>query len=178
MAGYTKTISAGPFGSRVTTWRLDGVEEVMGNINAKLADMKLKSAAGLVQAARLILNDADSGTPPLVPQRTGNLRSSRFIGPKQFEARVGSMMAEAQGLEYTGGKGGRGALDRRPSQGDPYVIFGYAANYAAAVHEMMMSKSGNRINWTRPNSGPKFLEASIKRNTEKVLAIIAKYAEL
>ena len=94
-------------------------------------------------AANYILTDADSGTPPLVPEDTGNLRNSRFQKPL-----------------------------KKPATGDPYVIFGYQSNYAAAVHEMMQSVSGKPINWNRPGSGPKFLEASIKRNTQRVLQII------
>ena len=125
-------------------WRIDGIEDVTRNINAALMGMKHKSAAGMTLAANYILTDADSGTSPLVPEGdTGHLRNSRF----------------------------QRAL-KKPSSGDPYVMFGYTANYAAAVHEMMQSVSGNPINWNRPGSGPKFLEASIKRNTQRVLEII------
>lgn len=47
------------------------------------------------------------------------------------------------------------------------IIFGFSANYAAYVHENMTAQ-----NWNRPGSGPKFLEAAIKRNTYKILLII------
>lgn len=126
------------------TWRIEGIENVSRNINLALMKMKGKSAAGFTLAAKLILNDADSGTSPLVPEETGDLRSSRFQNTL-----------------------------KKPVSGDPYVRFGYSKNYAAAVHEMMESPSGLPINWTRPGSGPKFLESSLKRNTEKALMIIA-----
>ncbi|MCK5019475.1 MAG: hypothetical protein KAS32_20620 [Candidatus Peribacteraceae bacterium] len=47
------------------------------------------------------------------------------------------------------------------------VFFGFSANYAIYVHENLTA-----INWKRPGSGPKFLEAAIKRNTFKILLII------
>ncbi len=56
--------------------------------------------------------------------------------------------------------------------GQPVVQMGFTAKYALIVHEM---------NWKqgkRPGSGPKFFEASIQRNKEKVLAIIAASARI
>ena len=129
-------------------FRIDGIENVMANINEELQKMKLKSHLGLHAAARYVLTDADIGTPPLVPQDTGNLRSSTFAEPFTSE------------------------------NGEPFVLFGYKAGYAAAVHEMMYSISGRPINWQRPGSGPKFFEASIKRNTRQVLYIVADYVRV
>jgi len=122
-------------------FRLDGIENVTNTINAHLKMMTHKSEAGLILAAKWVLNDADSGTSPLVPEDTGKLRGSRFQHPIK-------------------------------TAGDPAVLLGYNAGYAAAVHEMMQSSSGVPINWSRPGSGPKFLEASLKRNTQKVLQIV------
>ena len=124
-------------------WRLQGVDNVTRNINAALMEIQNRSAAGLVLAAQTVLRDADSGTSPFVPHDLGNLRNSRFT-----------------------------TSHKKPSNGDPFVRLGYNANYAAAVHEMMESPSGKPINWTRPGSGPKFLEASLKRNEKKILEII------
>ena len=62
--------------------------------------------------------------------------------------------------------------------GDPFVLLGYWANYAAAVHEMMQSVTGKPINWSRPGSGPKFLEASLKRNSTRILMIVRRYSEI
>ena len=47
------------------------------------------------------------------------------------------------------------------------ILFGFSANYAIYVHENM-----NQVKWKRPGSGPKFLEAALKRNTFKILMII------
>jgi len=128
-------------------YRIEGIEMVLANINEELQKMKLRSHLGLIAAANYVLTDADIGTPPLVPEDTGNLRSSRFVEP----------MWEGQ---------------------NPYVLLGYTAGYAAAVHEMMYSVSGRPINWQRPGSGPKFFESSLKRNSKQVLYIIADYARV
>ena len=54
------------------------------------------------------------------------------------------------------------------SKGKSVVVFGYSANYALYVHEML-----GAINWSRPNSGAKWFEYAIKRNVDRILAIIA-----
>jgi hypothetical protein len=48
------------------------------------------------------------------------------------------------------------------------VVFGYSANYALYVHEMI-----GPTNWTRANSGAKWFEYAIKRNRDRILALIA-----
>jgi len=58
--------------------------------------------------------------------------------------------------------------------GKPVVMFGFDANYALFVHEMV----DGSINWKRPGSGPKFMEASINRNKTKILEIIASYTKI
>lgn len=58
------------------------------------------------------------------------------------------------------------------SAGRPNVTMGFSATYALMVHER---------GWTggkRPGSGPKFFEASLRRNKDKMLGAIAKTAKL
>lgn len=129
-------------GSKAGTWRLSGIDAMAKRINAELMALKTKSAAGMVVAASAILKDADE-TPPVTPVDLGNLRASTFVTPL-----------------------------KKPITQDPYVIFGYNSNYAAAVHEMMESPSGKPINWSRPGSGPKWFEAAIKRNAKRVIHLI------
>lgn len=81
-------------------------------------------------------------TSPTIPVDTGNLRASRFITPMNAQSN------------------------------NPYVLFGFSANYAACVHEMMGA------NFQRPGSGAKFLETSIKRNYDNVLIIVQKHAKV
>jgi hypothetical protein len=58
-----------------------------------------------------------------------------------------------------------------------FVVCGFGANYAIYVHEMV-DKAGKKINWSRPGSGPKFFESSVKRNSQKILEIIKSNVEI
>lgn len=49
------------------------------------------------------------------------------------------------------------------------LMMGFSANYALWVHEMY----DRPVNWTIPGSGPKFLEAAVNRNRDKILQIVA-----
>jgi len=57
------------------------------------------------------------------------------------------------------------------------LTMGFSANYAVFVHEMV-DKGSKVINWSRPDSGPKFFEASLKRNKERILQEIADNATI
>jgi hypothetical protein len=81
-------------------------------------------------------------TPPVVPVDTGNLNGSWFVSGSGY------------------------------SKAFPYVKAGFKANYAVYVHEMIDEAYGKKINWKRPNSGPKFLEKALQRNKGKATAIM------
>lgn len=53
------------------------------------------------------------------------------------------------------------------------IKFGYSANYALYVHEMI-----GPTKWSRPNSGAKWFEYAIKRNVNRILHIIGKRARI
>lgn len=55
----------------------------------------------------------------------------------------------------------------------PFVTMGFSAVYALAVHEMPQYKQPKR-----KGSGPKFFEASLSRNKEKMLAAAAASAKI
>jgi len=57
------------------------------------------------------------------------------------------------------------------------LTMGFSANYAVFVHEMV-DKGSKVINWSRPDSGPKFFEAALKRNKERILQEIADNATI
>lgn len=48
------------------------------------------------------------------------------------------------------------------------VTFGFSANYALWVHEMI----GPNVKWSKPGSGPKFLESAINRNHDTIFQIL------
>ena len=54
--------------------------------------------------------------------------------------------------------------------GKAVVLMGFNANYAIYVHE----RTEGMVNWGRPGSGPKFLEAAMKRNVVTILMLIKR----
>jgi len=62
-------------------------------------------------------------------------------------------------------------------KGEINIELGFDANYAAAVHEMGVDKSGTlikAIHWTMTGSGAKYLEAKLIKNKEKYMAETAR----
>lgn len=53
------------------------------------------------------------------------------------------------------------------------VTIGYTAEYAPYVHEMPTT-----FNYTKPGTGPKFLEKAVKNNGPQILQVIKKRAEV
>jgi len=56
------------------------------------------------------------------------------------------------------------------------VLAGFSADYAPYVHEMTSPPYGV-VKWTRPGSGPKFLEEALKRNAQIIPGIVAKHVK-
>lgn len=57
------------------------------------------------------------------------------------------------------------------------VTLGYgdeSTDYALIVHEELQSPSGGRINWTRPGSGPKYLENPLKAKQDQLPGRVGK----
>jgi len=63
-------------------------------------------------------------------------------------------------------------------QGSPYVSFGYTANYAVFVHEMVDKGGKGQIDWTRKGSGPKFFSSSIVDNRDEILKAIQQNSSI
>jgi len=108
---------------------------------------------GLGDAVSFIRYDMDK-TPPIIP-----------VGPDRYN----------KGQKYHAGGTLRASWFQRPVRDKPgtvQVLAGFSANYAVYVHEMTDEAYGKKINWTRPDSGPKFLEKALKRNTDEVVNII------
>ena len=53
------------------------------------------------------------------------------------------------------------------------VTIGYTEKYAPFVHEAPAS-----FNYTKPNTGPKFLEKAVKQNVPEILATVQKRAKI
>jgi hypothetical protein len=160
---------------------IKGFDEVIANLNAEIAAIKDRTMKGVIKAAATIRRDMDK-TPPKIPVDTGNLRASWFVvtakglqtdkpafksldTPKKtalLNATYDATVAEAQGIANSATKYA------------PFLVMGFGANYAMPVHEMI-----GEINWSRNGeAGPKFFESAIKRNSTKVLQIIAEDAKI
>lgn len=147
---------------------LTGTKQVMAKLHKAAEKIKDRSQASLIESARIIMNDTEN-TSPKTPIDTGNLRASRFIvsAKSNVEGDGRFKGTDAGILTSNHGKVKGDAKAECMSMMSPFVIFGFSANYAVYVHELV----GNRV-YNRPGSGPKFLEASIKRNTDKVKQIL------
>lgn len=60
-----------------------------------------------------------------------------------------------------------------PHPTNPIVWAGYTASYAPIVHENV-----GPVNWTRPGSGPKWLQIHWDRNQREMVAIVARHARI
>lgn len=123
--------------------KLQGLDTVMANLTSEIKKIRTRGMAGLIKGAIIIRRDMDK-TEPLIPVDTGNLRSSWYT------------------RQYPGV--------------NPGLEIGFTASYAIEVHESGagQSRSGAVVvgGFKRKGAGPKFLEASVKRNTQQVLKAV------
>ena len=137
--------------------RLFGVREVRAALNAKLLAIKGGTMKGLLIAATHIKEDMEV-TPPVIPVDTGALRAAFKIIPKTaYRTTKAGTQIDAVELGWPDTK-----IQRKGESVD---------NYAAYVHEMTSPPYGD-INWSKPNSGPKFFEYALKRNAPVIVQII------
>jgi len=64
-------------------------------------------------------------------------------------------------------------IEGNPDPISPTVWAGYTAPYAEHVHENL-----GAVNWTRPGSGPKWLQIHYDRNRTEMLMIVAQHARV
>ena len=133
-----------------------GGEAILRNLNIKVEDMKKAAIAGLLEVGMLIRKDM-SETPPLLPVDTGALKASfQIIENPDRRKKKNTVSVELGWPEAKIEKEGK-----------------MVDTYAAYVHEMTTPPYGE-VKWSLPNSGPKFFEAALKRNVNKIISIIAK----
>jgi hypothetical protein len=164
---------------------LIGLELVLANLNKEIAKISGRTTGGLLRAVALVRVDMEK-TPPKTPVDTGNLRASFITVPNGGDIVTGADPTFSDvGSDGTihKGKAARDAQHHATVMAEvvseaskakyPMVIFGYTVSYAAYVHENMEAK-----NWSRPESGPKFLESAINRNYDKMLQVIREEAKI
>ena len=166
---------------------LKGMDEVMRNLNIELGKIKEGSVRGLVEAAAFIRRKTESSYP-LTPVDLGNLRSSWFITTaskkkandewnKGFrKTKPGTKKVKDADLAanhtsvITAAQGELSALNTKDKQ---FVMMGYSANYAGFVHEFV-----GDVNWSRDNSGAKWLQSHVYRNSKKIVEIVRDNAKV
>ena len=61
---------------------------------------------------------------------------------------------------------------------NPVIVAGYRAWYAPMIHEGVVGDGHPIQNWTRPGSGPKWLQIHFNRNIQEMKLIIAANAKV
>lgn len=155
---------------------IKGMDIVMSNLNREIVKMEIRGAQGLIESAIIIRRDMDK-TPPLIPIDKGNLRASWFT-----VTRYGAGSRGGVGVGFIGLKAGEMSAARAEaiSEGKAIVasfkgimiLMGFSANYAMWVHENIGAT------FKRPGAGPKFFEASLKRNAKLVLQTIGRNVQI
>jgi hypothetical protein len=154
---------------------LTGLRQVEANLNLALEDIQISGIRGLVLAAALIRHQTEHKSPK-TPRKYGNLIASwlvvtaetthvgkgtaRFTGPdaavliSEHQEAIAQFQAEVK------------ALTKKTKK---FVIFGYSANYAGFIHEMIGADASN---FTRKGSNIKWFETHLKANSNVILKLI------
>lgn len=140
---------------------LKGLDNVLRALNKEIKEIENRSVIGMGKAVMMIRREMDE-KPPLVPigPDAGQVESLKKEG---IYRQVGTGNLRASWFSYP---------FNLPI--GPAVIFGFSANYAVFVHEMI----GKNIRWSRPGAGPKFLQSAIRLNKDRILGIIRDEARI
>lgn len=157
MGRFSPNISAGIYA------RVEGTRDLEKQLNLKFKQIKGLSLAGLRAGAAYIRADMERRSP-LIP-----------VGPTKEEAR------RKHQRPGTGALRASWFVETHPAStlDAPLVMAGFGdavVDYAVYVHEMTVPPY-THVNWTRPGSGPKFLELALYRNIPEVVKIVAEYAK-
>ena len=147
------------------TIRLEGIESAIKDINKYLVDYKGETDKVFFEFYAKVRQDAMTVTPT-VPKDTGNLRNSMFFtyskgrkdgsGAKQDNNLISRCESECK-IAYTINK--------------PVAIIGFAAEYAARVHEAVNQR------FREPGSGAKYFETHLKSNENYFKELLKKHSK-
>lgn len=162
---------------------VEGLDNVIKRYREEAKNISEGSARGLVMFA-LHIRRVTENEVPYTPFDKGNLRASWFIAAAtglipdplgesgNFKTpRKGHITKAALNAQHRAITAASVAEVR--SDKEPSVIFGYSANYALAVHEMVGVE-----NWSRPGSDAKWLEAHLGRNVDTFKKMIQNNAHV
>lgn len=164
---------------------LESFQKVIANLQRETSKIKKNALKGATLGMIEIMNDTEK-TYPKTPRDTGNLRSSRFIIHSMGKMDIRAGIEQGNKAVFKNKRGDAAELKQNhksmissvkkevEKSKNPMVVGGFSAYYAAPVHE----KIDEDVNWKGDQTGPKFLEYSIKRNKRKVLDIMKKEAKI
>ncbi len=154
----------------------------MNRLNKEIEGIKGRSAKGLIEAAILIRRETEL-TPPFTPVDTGNLRSSWFIvtafgkHPKdsfnrEFVDKKQKGLAAKMKTDHAKAIEEAKATMKAKSASGVFLMMGYSANYAAAVHEKIKAK------FKKIGADAKWFQSHLQSNTKEIVKIIQENAQI
>ena len=158
-----------------STFRIKGIDKVINELNKAMQEKKQRiTIQGFIRVAIAIRRSMETNTP-YIPRDTGNLRASWFTAIKGPSGKTNN-----KGIGYSATT--QGKVEDKQKQAavvaqartivessiQPLMIFGFSANYAAAVHE-----EKRQVEWKVQGSGPKFFQRALEREKGKILQILA-----
>jgi hypothetical protein len=161
--------------ARKPQFRLEGIEEVVRNMNKEVKKIKDRSFEGMIDAIIHLRRDMEQ-TSPLIPIDEGNLRASWFVVTMKGKG-VGQGGGSFKGDNASKVRSNHSSVIAKykaeaSTHREPFMIFGFSANYASIVHERV------DVTFKRPGAGAKFFEAALKRNQAVMLSLIANKAKI
>lgn len=174
---------------------IKGLRNVLLRINREVLQIEQRTLKGLIKAVALVYNETEQGSIK-VPVDTGNLRHSWFTvtssgkvvsgggrtrtvvgGSAMFKGSNASVMAANHAAMLREMRMRAWSLSK--TNDGPFIFFGYTANYATYVHEMIdvgpwdpVTKRG----FKRPGSGSKWFEAALRKHQDNIITIIKENA--
>lgn len=133
-----------------------GFEQVMAELNRRLAAIGRVSAQALIDVGLDLWGEANK----TAPKDTGDLRASAYL---RFDGRRIASGEQPPFVTVSDSTGGALSVSDRHE-----VRFGYGVPYALRLHEMPEYK-----NPTTPGTGPKWLERALTQNLDRYLRYIA-----
>lgn len=156
---------------------ITGMTDVLKRLNQYQTEIVGGTLKGLIRAS-LVVRRAMDKQEPKIPVDEGNLRASFFIVASDgkrprgtspnFKGENSSEMASTHEQVITE------VSAYVQNSRKPVVAFGFTASYAFFVHE----KVDSDIEWTRPGSGAKYLEAALIMNEKAMMQVIKESASI
>jgi len=151
---------------------LKGMDIVLRNLNKEIRDIKDRSLVGLIEAVVMLRADME----PKIPVDLANLKASFFTVTSKSQSATPAFNNADGGAAELSTDYASAIADAKARIGNhrmPLIIFGFSANYSAAVHEMP-----EYYNFSKEGTGPKWMESVIKADKDQILEIIHKNAKI